>query len=282
MPEPMYRQVAEDLRRKIEGGELPEGGQLTLPTEIELMEQYDASRTTVRDAIKLLATRGLVETRPGQGTFVVEKINPFVTTLTDDPETGRGGGEQGVYRAEVEPTGRTPTVSQPRVEVQQANTAVADALRINEGDQVVSRHQERLIDNTPFSLQTSFYAMTLVHQGAIRLLEARDIEEGTVQYLGEKLGIKQAGYRDSIEARRPDETETAFFRLPSDGRVPVFEIYRVGFDETGGRIRLTITVYPVDRNRLLVNVGEVPRRSPHGGSGSQDIPPFTAVTDFRG
>ncbi len=101
--EPKYQQIAEDLRHRIESGELPEAGQQTLPTEIELMERYNASRNTVRDAIKLLTARDLVETRPGQGTFVVEKINPFVTTLTSDPETGRGGGEGDVYIAEVAP-----------------------------------------------------------------------------------------------------------------------------------------------------------------------------------
>src|SRR6266516_6919151 len=101
MAEPMYRQIAEDLRGKIERGEIAQGAQR--PTEIELIEQYDASRNTVRDAIKLLTARDLVETRPGHGTFVVEKINPFVTTLTSDPETGRGGGEGDVYIAEVAP-----------------------------------------------------------------------------------------------------------------------------------------------------------------------------------
>src|SRR5579859_3008604 len=99
MAEPMYRQIADDLRRRIESGELAPASQL--PTEIELLEHYDASRNTVRDAIKWLTTLSLIETRPGQGTFVIEKINPFVTTLTGDPETGRGGGEEGVYVAEV-------------------------------------------------------------------------------------------------------------------------------------------------------------------------------------
>jgi hypothetical protein len=41
----------------------------------------------------------------------------------------------------------------------------------------------------------------------------------------------------------------------------VFEIFRVGFDEKGDRIRLTITVYPSDRNRLRVDVGKVPPRA---------------------
>lgn len=260
MAEPLYRQIADDLRRRILSGELPEGDQQPLPSEIELMDHYEASRNTVRDAIKLLVTRGLVETRPGQGTFVIERINPFVTTLTADPQTGRGGGEEDVYIAEVESTGRTPTTSEPRVEVQRATPSIADALRITEGDQVVSRHQQRFIDGTPFSLQTSFYPMSLVQRGAARLIEATDIPEGTVAYLADTLGIKQTGYRDSIAVRVPNENEAGFFRIPSDGRVPALEIYRVAFDEQGGRIRLTVTVYPADRNRLVFNVGEVPRR----------------------
>src|SRR5215467_9296869 len=127
MAEPMYRQIADDLRGKIDSGEIAHGAQL--PTEIELMDTYSASRNTVRDAIKLLTTRGMVEPRPGQGTFVVEKINPFVTTLTDDPLTGRGGGEEGVYLAEVRAFQRTPENSEPRVEIQKADRSVARSLR---------------------------------------------------------------------------------------------------------------------------------------------------------
>ena len=89
--DPMYRQIAEDLRVQIEEGGLRPGQQLR--TELELREKYNASRNTVRDAIKWLITRGLVETRPGQGTFVIERINPFVTTLSKDPETGGGSDE---------------------------------------------------------------------------------------------------------------------------------------------------------------------------------------------
>jgi len=127
MPDPKYRVIADDLRRMIESGELAGGEQL--PTEIELMEQYEASRNTIRDAIKLLSSRREVEARPGQGTFVVERINPIVTTLTEDPETGRGGGEEGVYIAEVEAANRMPENSDPRVEIQKVrgNLAAANA-----------------------------------------------------------------------------------------------------------------------------------------------------------
>jgi len=260
MTEPMYRMIANDLRSKIESGELPKDLHGPLPTELELREQFGASRNTVREAIKWLTTLGLVETRPGQGTFVVEKVRPFVTNLIDDPETGRGGGEETVYLAEVTASGRNPTSSPPRVEIQLADRVVAKALRLDEGAQVVSRHQQRFIDETPWSLQTTFYPMSLVLQGATKLIQAENIDEGAVAYLARQCDIKRAGYRDTIAVRPPEESEAWFFRLPADGRISVFEIHRVGFDEDGNRIQLTVTVYPADRNRFRVDVGKVPPR----------------------
>ena len=252
MYEVMYRRIADDLRGKIESGEFAPGAQL--PTETELMSQYGASRNTIRSAINMLTTLGLVEARAGQGTFVTEKPNPFVSTLTGDPRTG----ETSIYIDEVKRKGRKPSEDEPTVEMQRATAKVARALRIAEGASVVSRHYKRFIDGTPWSLQTSFYPMSLVEKGALQLLQPADIEEGAVEYVAQACGIKQASYRDSIAVRSPDENEIIFFRLPADGRISVFEIYRTAFDEHGDRIRLTITVYPADRNRFIINVGDVP------------------------
>lgn len=263
MPEPMYRRIAEDLRQKIEVGELEHGSQL--PTELELREQYDASRNTVRDAIKWLITRGLVETRPGQGTFVVEKIYPFITTLTGELTWG-GVGD--LYRTEVKALQRTPYATDPRVELQQASGVMATDLELEDGTSVVSRHQQRYIDERSWSLQTSFYPMTFVDRGAIRLIQAVDINQGTVQYLKETLGIEQVGYRDKLAVRAPDSIEAAFFELPSDGRVQVVEIRRIAYDVSGKPIRLTVTVYPADRNQFVVNVGNVPEETINQISGT--------------
>ena len=71
---PMYQQIAEDLQTQIESGILEPGAQL--PTELELRDRYDSSRNTIRDAIKRLTSQGLVETRPGQGTFVTRSVDP--------------------------------------------------------------------------------------------------------------------------------------------------------------------------------------------------------------
>jgi GntR family transcriptional regulator len=254
MPDPKYRVIAEDLRSQIESGELKGGGQL--PTEIALMDHYSASRNTIRDAIKWLTNHDLVETRPGQGTFVKAKISPYVTTLTD-PETGSGTTD--AYIQEVTAQRRKPKATPPRVEIQEADDRVAGDLQLTPGDSVVSRHQQRFIDDTPWSLQTSFYPMTLVEGGAIRLMQAANIDEGAVDYLRKGLGKEQVGWRDTITVRAPDANETTYFRLPDDGRVSVIETRRAAFDQTGTPVRLTVSVYPADRNSFVLNVGKVPR-----------------------
>jgi GntR family transcriptional regulator len=259
MVEPMYRRIAQELRQEIQSG-MPGPGE-RLPTELELRERYDASRNTVRDAIKLLTTLGLVETRPGTGTFVIEKIEPFVTTLSADPETGLGGGEGDAAYSEVTERGRKPTWSTPRVEVHMASGNVAARLRVDAGTQVVSRHQERFIDGTPWSLQTTYYPMELIERGAEALQAARDVPGGTVAYLNEKLGIVQVGYRDRIRVRSPNEAESRFFRLPDDGRTSVMSISRTAYqasDEGPIPFRATFTIFPADRNQLVINSGEVP------------------------
>jgi GntR family transcriptional regulator len=255
MANPMYRQIAEDLRAQIESSELEPGQQLR--TELELREHYNASRNTVRDAIKWLTSLGLVETKPGQGTFVVQTIDPFVTTLTGDPETGRVEGAS--YRSEVNKQKRKPSMSPLQVEIQEATDDMATMLGISaEGAEVISRHERRYIDGTPWSMQTSYYPMEFAYRGAERLRSARNIEEGTVEYLADTLHIRQVGYSDRITMRAPNPPEADFFKLPSDGRVPMYEITRTAYDGNGQPMRVTVIVYPADRNQFIVNVGEVP------------------------
>jgi GntR family transcriptional regulator len=276
MPEAMYRRIAEDLREQIESGALPRGSQL--PTEIELRDRYDASRNTVRDAIKSLITRGLVETRPGQGTFVIEKIEPYITVLTGEPyesaiqadiyvqTEGDPADKADRYTREVSASLRKPTSTAPRVEIKTAES-VAEDLQLEPDSEVVIRQQQRYIDGIPFSMQISYYPMRFVEEGAIRLIQASDIEEGTVAYLRSKLELSQVGYRDRIKVRAPDAAEAAFFKLPDDGRVAVFEVRRTAFGQQRSPIRLTVSIYPADRNEFTVTVGDVPDEIP-AASGS--------------
>jgi GntR family transcriptional regulator len=264
MANPMYRQIAEDLRDQIESGQIKPGQQLR--TELELREQYNASRNTVRDAIKWLTNLGLVETKPGQGTFVVQTIDPFVTKLSGDPTIGSDEGA--VYLSEVSEQNRRPTSTPPQVEIQEASADMAAALKIDKGAEVISRHERRFIDGTPWSMQTSYYPMEFADRGAERLRRARNIDEGTVQYLGDTLHIRQVGYSDRITVRAPNPNEAEFFKLPSDGRVPMYEITRTAYDGNGQPMRVTVAVYPADRNQFIVNVGAVPepQENPENGN----------------
>jgi GntR family transcriptional regulator len=214
----------------------------------------------VRDAVKWLVTRGLVYTRSGQGTFVAPKIAPFVTKLSGEPESGME--ESTAFAVEVLNRSRLPEVSVPRVEIQLAAGFPAHELGLPDEEQVISRHQRRLIDGVPYSLQTTFYSMSLVRMGAARLINAADIAEGAVAYIEDAIGIRQAGRRDRITVRVPTASEATFFSLPDDGRVAVFEIIRTGFDESGKPFRVTVTVLPADRNHLVVDTGQVPDEPP--------------------
>ena len=207
--QPMYQQIAEKLRARIEAGELAPGAQL--PTELELRDQYSSSRNTIRDAIKRLTSQGLVETRPGQGTFVTPRVDPFVTscpgTLT------RGPGEGAAYLSEVNKSNRSPSVTLPRVEIQVPPAEVKRRLRVPPDTQVVSRHESRHIDGIPWSLQTSFYPMDFITKGATHLLMAEDIEEGAVQ-LPSRDHRRQAGRLHGLDHGARSQQERAVVLRP--------------------------------------------------------------------
>ena len=75
-----YEQVADQLLDMINSGELKPGDRL--PSEAELAADFGVSRTTVREAMRILATRNLIQTRKGMagGHFIVE---PTVGSISE-------------------------------------------------------------------------------------------------------------------------------------------------------------------------------------------------------
>jgi GntR family transcriptional regulator len=67
-PEPIYRQIAAVITKRIEDGTYPP--RRAIPSEAALGEEFDVSRNTIRAAIRLLGEQGLVTTVAGRGTFV--------------------------------------------------------------------------------------------------------------------------------------------------------------------------------------------------------------------
>ncbi|WP_353949082.1 GntR family transcriptional regulator [Sporolactobacillus sp. Y61] len=78
---PLYEQIYENLRDKINREMYPIGSKL--PTEKELIQTYKVSRITVQKAVNLLAAEGLVRRRSGVGTTILkrEKSLPSNTLL---------------------------------------------------------------------------------------------------------------------------------------------------------------------------------------------------------
>jgi GntR family transcriptional repressor for pyruvate dehydrogenase complex len=64
----LYEQIVQQLEDSIAEGTLKAGDQL--PAERELAKQFGVSRTAVREAMKALGEKGLVEAYPGRGTFI--------------------------------------------------------------------------------------------------------------------------------------------------------------------------------------------------------------------
>lgn len=68
---PLYQQLADILRSKINSGEYPPGK--LIPSETHLQQEFDLARDTIRAALDVLREEGLVVTYPGRGTAVVEQ-----------------------------------------------------------------------------------------------------------------------------------------------------------------------------------------------------------------
>ena len=65
---PPYRQIAAILRRRITGGKYPPHSRI--PTESELVEEFEVARSTARRAVEVLRAERLIYTVPHRGSYV--------------------------------------------------------------------------------------------------------------------------------------------------------------------------------------------------------------------
>ncbi len=78
-PSPIYRQLKEIIRRRIEDGEFMPGERI--PTEYELCDMFGVSRAPVRQALSELVNEGLLNRQQGSGTFVRHRFGERATML---------------------------------------------------------------------------------------------------------------------------------------------------------------------------------------------------------
>jgi GntR family transcriptional repressor for pyruvate dehydrogenase complex len=77
----LYELIVQQVEESIHKGELKAGDQL--PPERELADQFGVSRTAVREAVKALREKGLVEAYPGRGTFVTSDTSNTIRLTLD-------------------------------------------------------------------------------------------------------------------------------------------------------------------------------------------------------
>lgn len=85
--ERIYQKIVDQIRQMLNSGQLNPGDRL--PSEREIAEQLQVSRPAVREAFSALEMIGLIEIRPGEGTFVKsgDVITPFALLLSMEGDT---------------------------------------------------------------------------------------------------------------------------------------------------------------------------------------------------
>jgi len=77
----LYEQIVQQIEETILKGDLTPGDQL--PAERELAQHFGVSRTAVREAVKALREKGLVEAYSGRGTFITDGTSQAVRQSLD-------------------------------------------------------------------------------------------------------------------------------------------------------------------------------------------------------
>ena len=132
----VFRQIADQLREAIRRGTFPEGEKV--PSEAKLMEHYGVARMTVRQALQVLQSEGLVIAQHGRGVFV--RNRPPVRRLASDrfARQHRTRGKA-AFIAETEQAGGKPTVDSIRIEEIEAPEDVAGRLEMEKPELVIVR-----------------------------------------------------------------------------------------------------------------------------------------------
>ena len=94
----LYEQIVQQVEESVQKGVLKQGDKL--PPERDLAQQFGVSRTAVREAVKALREKGLVEAFPGRGTFIMDS-SPYTFRLSLDRMMKTSQGEGLTYLTEV-------------------------------------------------------------------------------------------------------------------------------------------------------------------------------------
>ena len=138
MPLPKYHQVYLVLKERLLEGDFADG----LPGELTLMPSFGVSRVTVRKALELLASEGLVTRQAGRGTRPAPGV--VAAPASDEPRAARSGLLDNLVSISL-----GTRIKVLELITVKASVAVADALAIDVGAQVQKAVRVRSVESSP-------------------------------------------------------------------------------------------------------------------------------------
>ncbi|WP_432051535.1 GntR family transcriptional regulator [Streptomyces xiamenensis] len=249
---PPYRRIADDLRGLILSGSLSPGDKLQ--SENELKDHYSTTRVTVRKALALLKSDGLLISEQGRGVFVRPRPNiQMLTTGAKFRERRQTGVSN--FNAEAAAQGLRPEQRILSVERIPAPSEVASRLEIAEGDPVIVRRRAFFVNDQPMQLVDGYYTVELFSGTAIE--ELRRIRGGVSRLIEDPEGpIKQRiiQFVEDLEIRMPDPGEAEALAIPPG--VPLARVLRSACVADGQVVEVLDSRIPCDRHvfRYVIDV----------------------------
>jgi len=186
---PKYYQIYEDLLKDIREGKFQEGDRF--PSDTELVERYQVSRGTIREAVKLLLQRGFLIRQQGKGTFVTYR------KIQQDPEKLIGFTEL-MKKHNIKPKARLIEVS-----TREPSRRIARLLKLEPNEKVVKIQRLRFGEDQPLIIERSFFNYEL-----FRPLLAYDLENSSIfELLYKHTDIRLGEATQSIEAISATQSE---------------------------------------------------------------------------
>jgi len=236
---PAYHQIADQLRADIQAGILEPGSRV--PSERALIDDYAAARGTVRQALAVLRTEGLIEIVHGKGAFVRQQ--PPIRRVAHDrfARRHREGGKA-AFLAEMQGEGREPAVEVVYVGPGEASAEIAEQLGIEPGQEVLIRRRRYFADGRPVELATSYLPWELTVGTAIA---EEDTGPGGIYARLEDLGYELAEFSEEVSARMPHPEEARDLDLVVG--VPILRVVRRAIERGGSVVEICDTIKAADR-----------------------------------
>ncbi|WP_141579943.1 GntR family transcriptional regulator [Actinomadura sp. WMMA1423] len=246
MPRPPAKAqaISNALAARIVEGELDPAA--WLPSERELARVYEADRSTVRRALRLLSEQGLVQLRHGAGAQV--RTAPRVRRAAADI-TRQVGGWRG-FHVSARSDGRTPFTRTSVAEIE-ADERVAPRLGVPVGTRVLERARVQGVEGEP-PVQTATTWVLLDVVEAIPVLRQVDTGPGGIYSRLEEAG-HLITFEESVTCRLPRVDEQRTLEIGPDQ--PVLTLWRRACDQDDRVVEVTHRVVVGDRHELVYRYG---------------------------